>query len=117
MFSGLFLLQFYAIIQVPYNVSAYQFLSLRYTCCFYYIFLSLFLLLCIYCGCCCKGFHALSIFTQILQVKNEFVVIDGSYSRAYTPYRDKISLFVLHRITFMLEFQMCFNRREEKIVR
>ena len=36
-FSSLFLLQFHAMIQFPYNVSAYQFLSLRYTCCFYYI--------------------------------------------------------------------------------
>ena len=31
MFSNLFLLHFHAIIQFPYNVSTYQFLSLRYT--------------------------------------------------------------------------------------
>ena len=48
MFSSLFVLQSHAIIQFPYNVSAYQFLSLRYTYSF------LFLLLYICCGFSCK---------------------------------------------------------------
>ena len=74
-----FLLHFHAIIQFPYNVSTYQFLSLRYTCCFHYLFSRLFfLLLCSCCRFCCKRFYAFSIFTPILQMKNEFVVIDGS---------------------------------------
>ena len=72
MFSTLFLLQSHAIIQFPISFFHYDIRVVFITYSF------LFLLLCICCRFCCKKFCVFSIFAQILQMKNEFVVIDGS---------------------------------------
>ena len=60
------------------NTVSYQFLSLRYTCCFCYIFVFVFITMYLLRVLLQKIFCVFSIFTQILQMKNEFVVIDGS---------------------------------------
>ena len=68
-------------ISCSYNVSAYQFISIQYKCCFliHFILSSVFqMYIFIYLWVYCIRFHVFSIFTQILQLKNEFMIIDGS---------------------------------------